>query len=265
MPCRPTLPFDQGCTPAQSTQARDVLGLARRPCFQIARRAAGAARIHPHADVAVRHPLLRVEQLPVLVLVAGAFEHVRRGLDDPQPLALVALLHRQALGVGPVAQDHRIFAVGDRPEHVGAQHDAVVHLDRGIPIDLHSVADFGFHAADASATRIRCLRADGRRPERLTILEGRERTKEHVRKRRHHRRRPVGLHAAAGAGPDRAALHARRGCGGAEGRGPRTPATSRAWRWPRSRSRRTPRSISPGSSACRCAGWRRTPTAAPPA
>ena len=28
---------------------RDVLRLARRPCFEIARRAAGAARIHPHA------------------------------------------------------------------------------------------------------------------------------------------------------------------------------------------------------------------------
>src|ERR1043166_1039800 len=44
-------------------------------------------------------------------------------------------------------------------------------------------------------------------------------TKEHVRKRRHHRRRPVGLHAPSGTGPDRAAFHARRGRGGAQGRG----------------------------------------------
>ena len=64
-----------------SRRRRDVLGLARRPDFEIARRAAGAARIDAHQHVAVRHPLLRVEQLPVLVLVAGAFEHVRRGLD----------------------------------------------------------------------------------------------------------------------------------------------------------------------------------------
>src|SRR4051794_21639896 len=47
----------------------------------------------------------------------------------------------------------------------------------------------------------------------LTLKAGA--TKEHVPKRRHHRRRPVSLHAAPGTGPDRAALHARRGCGGA--------------------------------------------------
>ncbi len=133
----------------------NVLRLARRPHFQIARRAPGAARVDAQADIAVRHPFLRVEQLPVLVLVAGAFEHVRRRRDDAQPRALVGLLHGEALGVRPIAQDHRIFAVRDRPEHIGAQHDAVVHRDRRIPVDRHAVADFGFvdvgaHGRDAN-------------------------------------------------------------------------------------------------------------------
>ena len=187
---------------------RDVLRLARRPGFQVARRAAGAARIDAHQHVAVRHPFLGVEQLPVLVLVAGAFEHLGRRLDDAQPRALVALLHGQPLGIGPVAQDHRIFAVRDRPEHVGAQHDAVVHLDRGIPIDRHSIADFGFHAG-------RLLHSGTSRT--LTSKAGA--TKEHVPQRRHHRRRAVGLHAAAGTGPVGADLHARCHRRGAEGRG----------------------------------------------
>src|SRR5262249_11382801 len=48
----------------------EVLRLARRPDVDEARRAAGAARIDAHAGIAVRHPLLRVDQLPDLILVA---------------------------------------------------------------------------------------------------------------------------------------------------------------------------------------------------
>src|SRR5690349_23674328 len=66
------------------------------------------------------------------------------------------------------------------------------------------ISDF---ISDASATVL----FGGRRT--LTLKVGA--TKEHVRKRCHHRRRPVGLHAASGTGPDRAAFHARRGGGGA--------------------------------------------------
>src|SRR5262249_38655900 len=51
----------------------EVLRFARRPDLEIAGRAAGAARVHAHDGVAVRHPLLGIDQLPVLVLVAGAF------------------------------------------------------------------------------------------------------------------------------------------------------------------------------------------------
>jgi hypothetical protein len=54
----------------------------------------------------------------------------------------VTVLERQPLGVGAVAQDHRIASFGDRQEHVGAQHEAVVHLDRHVPVDAHPVAGF---------------------------------------------------------------------------------------------------------------------------
>ena len=128
----------------------EVLGLARRPHVEHARRAAGAARVDAQADIAVRHPFLRIDQLPVLILVARAFEHFRRRFGEPRPVALVAFLERKALGIGAVAQDHRIFAVAERAKHVGAQHHAVVHCDRRVPIDLHAVANFGFHFSMAS-------------------------------------------------------------------------------------------------------------------
>src|SRR5207244_1407205 len=54
----------------------EVACLARRPDVDDARRAAGAARIDAHADVAIGHPLLRIDQLPALVLVARAIEHL---------------------------------------------------------------------------------------------------------------------------------------------------------------------------------------------
>ncbi len=32
------------------------------------------------------------------------------------------------------------MAFGDRAKHVGAQHEAVIHRDRHVPIDAHAVA-----------------------------------------------------------------------------------------------------------------------------
>src|SRR5262249_57211480 len=46
-----------------------VLRFARRPDVDHAGRAPGAARIDAHTGIAVRHPLLRVDQLPDLILV----------------------------------------------------------------------------------------------------------------------------------------------------------------------------------------------------
>jgi hypothetical protein len=69
-----------------------VLRLARRPHVEIAWRASGAARVDPHAGIAVRHPFLRIDELPVLIFVARAAQHFWRGFDQARPVALVAFL-----------------------------------------------------------------------------------------------------------------------------------------------------------------------------
>src|SRR5262245_34681251 len=69
-----------------------VLRLARRPYVEIAGRAAGAARVDPDAGIAVGHPFFRIDELPVLILIAGAAQYFRRGFDQARPVALVALL-----------------------------------------------------------------------------------------------------------------------------------------------------------------------------
>src|SRR5262245_30179381 len=56
------------------------------------------------------------------------------------PLARRAVLEREALGVGTVAQDHRIAPILHRSKDVGAQHQSVVHPDRDVPVDAHAVA-----------------------------------------------------------------------------------------------------------------------------
>src|SRR5262249_514181 len=72
-------------------------------------------------------------------------EHFGRGFGETVPVALVAFLEGEALGIRPVTQDYRILAIADRTEHIGAQHDAVVHFDGRVPVDLHAVALFAFH------------------------------------------------------------------------------------------------------------------------
>src|SRR5262249_31593523 len=54
------------------------------------------------------------------------------------PRARIAVLEREALGVGTVAQDHRIAAVLHRAKDVGAQHQSVGHPDRDVPVDAHA-------------------------------------------------------------------------------------------------------------------------------
>jgi hypothetical protein len=58
------------------------------------------------------------------------------------PRARITVLEGEPLGIGSVAQEHRIAAVLDRPKHVGTEHQAVVRLDRHVPLDAHAVADF---------------------------------------------------------------------------------------------------------------------------
>ncbi len=122
----------------------DVGGLARRPRVEKSGRAAGAARVDAQADIAVRHPFFRIDQLPHLIFVAGAFGDLGKRLDHALPGALVALLEGHPLAEGAIGHDHRILPVVVGPEHVGAQHDAVIHRDRCVPIDPHPVAHFAF-------------------------------------------------------------------------------------------------------------------------
>jgi hypothetical protein len=126
----------------------EVPRLARRKVIDVPGRAASAARIDPHADVALRHPLLGIDHLPALVDVARAVRDVRVLGDHALPRARIAVLEREALGVGPVAQDDRIAPLGRRPLiwpiDVGAQHQAVVHGDRDVVIDAHHSSSGAF-------------------------------------------------------------------------------------------------------------------------
>src|SRR5262249_32029128 len=124
----------------------EILRLARRPQFDVAGRAAAAARIDAHAGVAVRHPFLRVDHLPVLIFVGRPVGYVGVVFHHAPPRGLVAVLEMEPLAVGAVGHDHRVFAALDRPEDVGTQHDAVLHRDRHVPVDLHPVADFAHFA-----------------------------------------------------------------------------------------------------------------------
>jgi hypothetical protein len=107
-------------------------------CIEWAGAPPAATRVDAHTGIAVRHPFLRIDQFPVLIFVARARQHLGRGLGQARPVALVAFLERQPLGVGPVAENDRMLPRPRRPEHVGAQDDAVVHGNRRVPIDLHA-------------------------------------------------------------------------------------------------------------------------------
>ena len=144
MPLRPTLPFDHDCCAGPIDALRQILRLAQRPDVDDARRAAGAAAVDADANVAVRHPFLRIDHLPILIFVGRTSRHVRLVGAHAHPLVLVKILEQQPLAVGPIGHDHGIFAVGDRPVDVAAQDDAVFHFDRHVPVDPHSIADFAF-------------------------------------------------------------------------------------------------------------------------
>ena len=125
----------------------EILRLARRPKIHEARRAAGTAGIDADHRVAVGHPFLGVDDLPVLVLVGRAGDHVGVLLGHAPPLIGVEILEVQQLAVRSVGDDHGIAAVLDGPIDIGAQHDAVVHGDRHVPIDRHPIADFALELA----------------------------------------------------------------------------------------------------------------------
>src|SRR5258706_13921419 len=119
----------------------EIPGLARREVIDIARRGAGAARVDAHAGIAFGHPFLGIDDLPALVPVARTVRYVGLLGHHALPRARIAFLEGETFRVGPVAEDDRVAAFARRklirPEHVGAQHQAVVHLYRNVPVDAH--------------------------------------------------------------------------------------------------------------------------------
>ena len=85
----------------------EILGLARRPVVDVARRAAGAAGIDAHAGVIVRHPFFRIDHFPALIEVARTGGDIRMLFGHALPGARIAVLEGEALGIGAVAEDDR--------------------------------------------------------------------------------------------------------------------------------------------------------------
>ena len=130
-----------------------IPGLARRPNFQIARRAARATRIHAHAGVAVGHPFLGVHELPVLVFVGCAHDGLGIIVHHEAPLVGIAVLQMKPFAVGAVAHDDGVLPIVVWPVYVATQHDAVVHLDRHVPVDPHPVSCLALVLAHVSPFR----------------------------------------------------------------------------------------------------------------
>src|SRR5260370_40043127 len=84
--------------------------------------------------------LVGIDHVPVLRRVGGAGGRGGMLLGHALPRGGIALLEGEALGIGPVAQDHRVASLGRRAEQIGAQYQPVIHGDRHVPIDAHAVA-----------------------------------------------------------------------------------------------------------------------------
>src|SRR5690606_10987977 len=132
----------------------EVLSFAQRPDIQKPRRPAGSTAVHTNTDVAIGHPLLRINDFPVLILVGRPCRNIRVHLTHPAPLLGVEVLKVEAFAVWPVSDDLRVLAVLNWPIDVATQHDTIVHLDRDLPVDLQAVANNGgsriFHKTSSS-------------------------------------------------------------------------------------------------------------------
>src|ERR1700716_1766561 len=122
-------------------------------------RASRAAGIDAHAGIAVRNPLLWIDDFPALVSVGRAVCDIGVLGDHALPGARIALLERESLGVRPVAENDREPPFALRTVHVRPKHESVVHPDRDVPVHTHPVAElalgrphsFSFGATAATA------------------------------------------------------------------------------------------------------------------
>src|SRR5262245_27715356 len=135
LPVRPRL------HPAPPDPTRQSLPCAPRPDVADAGRAPGAATVHANTYISVGNPFFRVDHLPALILVGRPGWHIRVLLAHHSPLIRVEILEVQPFSVRAISHDHGVLALGDGTEHVGAQHESVIHRNRDIPVDSHSVPD----------------------------------------------------------------------------------------------------------------------------
>jgi hypothetical protein len=80
---------------------RQILRFAKRPDVDHTGRTSGAAAVDADHDIIVRHPLLRVDHLPALILVGRTGRHVGADFAHPLPLLAVKIVEVQPLAVGP--------------------------------------------------------------------------------------------------------------------------------------------------------------------
>ena len=121
---------------------RQILCLAQRPDVDNTGRAACAAAVDTDANITVRHPFFRIDDLPALIFIGRIRRHVRLIGAHAIPLAFVKIRKVQPLAVWPQGHDHRILAFGNRSVDVAPQYQTIFHFDRHIPVNPHTIADF---------------------------------------------------------------------------------------------------------------------------
>src|SRR6266850_105243 len=107
----------------------------------VSRRAARAAGIDAHAGISFRDPLLGIDDLPVLVFVGRPAGDVGVLGDHALPRARIAVLKREAFGVGTVAENDGKSPLLLRTVYIRPEHQPVVHPDRNVPVNAHPVAE----------------------------------------------------------------------------------------------------------------------------
>jgi hypothetical protein len=119
-----------------------VTGLSGREVVDVSWGATTASRVNSHADVSIRNPFLRVDDLPILIFIRGTLCHIRVLIGHSLPLIRVTLLERKALCIGAVSQDDGILSFLRGAVDIGPKDEAIVHGDRNIPVHPHSILEF---------------------------------------------------------------------------------------------------------------------------
>src|SRR5208282_6404333 len=111
-------------------------------------RAAAPTWIHPYVRVTMRYPSLRVNSLKTHILQTRTFAYFWEILEQGRKLIVVmgarVRAEWSALTICIHVHDHWILAIFRRSKYINSQHGPIVHFYRHVPLDSHSVSDFGF-------------------------------------------------------------------------------------------------------------------------